>query len=190
MRRKSVAWLAAGIAGVMLVFALRAALHCRDTAAHRGAIHNLQEIDKAKQADAMADELIAHYRLDTNGNDSLGKSPPLVVINSDQSRAGFNYSASFVISNAPFTHGVLYIDGRYEPNGHFIKYLSTACIDDLRYEAFTVALDFYPLPNKRGHRCACALFWMRKECRLSNAAQQVAQSTGAKTKPDTSARSA
>lgn len=150
VRRKYVAWLAAGIAGAVLVFSLQVALHNRDTAARRAVIRNLQEIDKAIQSDVVKGELIAHYRLDTNGNDSLGKSPPLVVINGDQSRAGFNYPASFVISNAPFTNGVLYIDGRYEPNGHFIKYLSTAAIEDLRYESFTVALDFYPLPNKRG----------------------------------------
>jgi len=44
---------------------------------------------------------------------------------------------------------VLYVNGRYEPNGHFVNYLGTAPIKDLRYESFTVGLDFYPLPKKR-----------------------------------------
>ena len=100
-------------------------------------------------AGGLADELLAHYRLDTNGLDSLGKSPPFVVTNGDQLRGGATLPAFFKITNAPFTNGVLYIDGRYEPNGHFVHYLGTAPITNLRYESFTVSLDFYPLPKKR-----------------------------------------
>ncbi len=100
-------------------------------------------------ADALAGDLIAHYRFDTNGSDSLGRSPPFVVTNGDQSRAGVTYAAAFAVTNAPFTNGVLYVNGRYEPNGHFVNYLGTAPIKDLRYESFTVGLDFYPLPKKR-----------------------------------------
>ena len=100
-------------------------------------------------AGALAGDLIAHYRFDTNGSDSLGRSPPFVVTNGDQSRAGVTYAAAFAVTNAPFTNGVLYVNGRYEPNGHFVNYLGTAPIKDLRYESFTVGLDFYPLPKKR-----------------------------------------
>src|SRR6266516_3302557 len=87
-------------------------------------------------AGALAGDLIAHYRFDTNGSDSLGRSPPFVVTNGDQSRAGVTYAAAFAVTNAPFTNGVLYVNGRYEPNGHFVNYLGTAPIKDLRYESF------------------------------------------------------
>jgi hypothetical protein len=96
------------------------------------------------------DEWLAHYRFDTNGNDSLGKSPPFVVTNGDQLRGGTILPAFFKITNAPFTNGVLYVDGRYEPNGLFVNYLGTAPIKQLRYESFTVSLDFYPRRTKRG----------------------------------------
>ena len=100
-------------------------------------------------AGGLADELLAHYRFDTNGCDSLGKSPPFVVTNGDQLRGGAILPAFFKITNAPFTNGVLYVDGRYEPNGHFVHYLGTAPITNFNYESFTVSLDFYPLPKKR-----------------------------------------
>jgi len=76
-------------------------------------------------AGALAGDLIAHYRFDTNGSDSLGRSPPFVVTNGDQSRAGITYAAAFAVANAPFTNGVLYVNGLYEPNGHFVNYLGT-----------------------------------------------------------------
>jgi len=53
-------------------------------------------------AGASAGDVIAHYRFDTNGNDSLGRSPPFVVTNGDQSRAGVAYTAAFAVPNAPF----------------------------------------------------------------------------------------
>jgi len=80
---------------------------------------------------------------------ALAEAPPFVVTNGDQSRAGVTYTAAFAVTNARFTNGVLYVNGRYEPNGHFVNYLGTAPIKDLRYESFTVGLDFYPLPKKR-----------------------------------------
>ena len=43
----------------------------------------------------------------------------------------------------------MYVDGQYEPNGHFVHYLGTAPITNLNYESFTVSLDFYPQPRKR-----------------------------------------
>jgi len=95
------------------------------------------------------DEFIAHYRFDTNGNDSLGRGSPFVLTNVAQSRAGIAYTPVFKVTAPPFTNGVLYVNGLYEPNGHFINYLSTAPIKELRYESFTVAIDFYPLPKKR-----------------------------------------
>jgi hypothetical protein len=100
-------------------------------------------------AGALADGLLAHYRLDTNGLDSLGKSPPFVVTNGDQLRGGATFPAFFKVTKAPFTNGVLYVDGRYEPNGIHENYMGTAPIKNLRYESFTVSLDFYPLRKKR-----------------------------------------
>jgi hypothetical protein len=97
-----------------------------------------------------ADDLIAHYRFDTNGDDSLGTSPPFLVTNDDQSNlggTGRTYIAVFKVTNAPFVKGVLYVDGRYEPNGHFVHYLSTAPIGVLRYDSFTISLDFYSKPG-------------------------------------------
>ena len=95
-------------------------------------------------------DLIAHYRFDTNGNDALGRSPPFVVDLDDLSRAGLAFTTTPGVTNSPFIHGVLYVSGRYEPNGQRVNYLSTAPIGDLRYESFTVSLDFYPLPTPRG----------------------------------------
>jgi len=94
-------------------------------------------------------EAIAHYRFDSNGLDSLGRGPPFLVTNGAQSIAGRSFSPAFVIADPPFTNGVLYVNGRYEPNGHFVHYLGTSPIREFQYEAFTVALDFYPLPMKR-----------------------------------------
>src|SRR6266545_7544367 len=95
---------------------------------------------------AFAGDLIAYYRFDTNGSDCLGRSPPFLLTNGPW-RAGV--SPAFVITNAPFTNGVLHVNGLYEPNGHFVHYLGTAPIQDLRYDSLTVCLDFYPLPQKR-----------------------------------------
>jgi hypothetical protein len=101
-------------------------------------------------ASSFSDELLAHYRFDTNGCDSLGKCPPFVVTNGDQLRAGAIIPAFFKITTPPFTNGVLYVDGQYEPNGHFVHYLGSGPITNLNYESFTVSLDFYPQPRKRG----------------------------------------
>jgi hypothetical protein len=148
MPRKYKAWVATGVLVIAAVVAyLPAFVHDRNTAASRAAIHNLREIDKSIGAGAVTSELIAHYRFDTNGNDSLGRSPVFVVTNSGLTRGSLSYAA---VINPPFTNGFLYVNGQYEPNAHFANYLSTAPIKDLRYESFTVALDFYPLPKKRG----------------------------------------
>jgi len=90
-------------------------------------------------------DLIAHYRLGTNGIDSLGKSPPFVTTNESKITS---YTV-LLHPNARFTNGVLYVNGRYEPNGTQINYLSTGPIKELSYQSFTLALDFYPLPQKR-----------------------------------------
>ena len=94
-------------------------------------------------------DLIVYYRFGANGLDSLGSGPPFLVTNGAQSSAGRSFSPAFVIADPPFTNGVLYVNGRYEPNGHFVNYLGTPPIKELRYETFTVALDFYPLSMKR-----------------------------------------
>jgi len=96
-----------------------------------------------------AGEQIAHYHFDTNGNDTLGKGPPFTITNGDRSSGGVSYRAAFAITNPPITNGVLFVDGRYDPNGHFVHYLGTETITNLRYDSFTVSLDFYPLPPLR-----------------------------------------
>ena len=78
--------------------------------------------------------------------DCLRRSPPFLLTNGP-SRVGV--PAAFVISNAPFSNGVLYVNGLYEPNGHQMHYLGTDPIQELRYDSFTISLDFYPLPQKR-----------------------------------------
>jgi hypothetical protein len=94
---------------------------------------------------AFAGDLIAFYRFDTNAADSLGKSPPFCLTNGP-GNAGV--PAAFLIPNAPFSNGVLYVNGLYEPNGHRTHYLGSDPIQDLRYDSFTVSLDFYPLPQR------------------------------------------
>jgi len=94
---------------------------------------------------ASAGDLIASYRFDTNGADSLGRSPSFVLTNGPTP----GVPAAFVVTSPPFTNGVLYLNGLYDPNGHRAHYLGTAPIQDLRYDSFTFSLDFYPLPRKR-----------------------------------------
>jgi hypothetical protein len=98
---------------------------------------------------ASAGEMIAHYRFDTNSSDSLGKSPAFTITNGNQSGSAINFRAAFAITNPPITNDALFVDGRYDPNGHFVHYLGTDTITNLRYDAFTVSLDFYPLPRLR-----------------------------------------
>lgn len=93
-----------------------------------------------------ATDLIASYRFDTNGADCLGRSPPFILTNGLRNPG---IPVAFVVSSAPFTNGVLYVNGLYEPNGRLAHYLGTAPIQDLHYDSFTVSLDFYPLPQKR-----------------------------------------
>src|SRR5689334_17373900 len=80
-------------------------------------------------ASAFQNDLIAHYRLGTNGIDSLGKSPPLVTTNESKITA---YTV-LLHPNARFTNGVLHVNGLYEPNGIQIHYLSTGPIEELSY---------------------------------------------------------
>jgi len=97
--------------------------------------------------EAFEKDLIAHYRLDKNGNDSAGKSPPFVIARDDpliMSVPGPLYEPGALLTN-----GVIYVNGEYEANGIRYNYLSTPPIKELRYESFTVGLDFYPLPQKR-----------------------------------------
>jgi hypothetical protein len=147
VRRRNKALVVAGVVVGVALVALNLPIFV-DTAARRAAVHNLGKIDKPKEKRVLEGELIAHYRFDTNGNDSLGRSPTFVVTNGDQVSRGL--TAFVVVTNAPFTNGVLYVNGQYDPNGHFVNYLGTAPMGELRYESFTVALDFYPLPRKRG----------------------------------------
>ncbi len=78
-------------------------------------------------------DLAAFYPLATNGDDALGKNPP------------------FVLTNTPFIQGAVYINGVYQPNGHFVHDLSTEELPFLKYDSFTISLDFcpYPLPWRR-----------------------------------------
>jgi hypothetical protein len=86
---------------------------------------------------ARGDEMIALYRFNTNGEDSLGHNPPF----------GLTNGGMFTVAVPSITNGVLYLDGRYEPNGHFRNYLGTPPLQDFDYNSFAVALDFCPLPQ-------------------------------------------
>jgi len=50
------------------------------------------------------------------------------------------YFTALTVTNSPVTNGVLYVNGGYEPNGHFVHYLGNSPIPDLRYDSFTVSL--------------------------------------------------
>jgi hypothetical protein len=92
---------------------------------------------------AQGSELIAFYRFDTNGNDSLGQNGPFVLANQ-----GSTVRPAFVVAEQQISNRVLYLDGRYEPNGHQWHYLSTAPLKNFDYHSFAIALDFCPLPLK------------------------------------------
>jgi hypothetical protein len=100
-------------------------------------------------ASASPNDLLAHYRFQTNGNDALGRSPAFVLTNGNRTVAGATVPAFVTVMNPPFTNGVLYVNGQYEPNGHSTHYLGTGSIGDLNYESFSIAFQFYPLPLKR-----------------------------------------
>ncbi len=79
-------------------------------------------------------DLLSVYPLHTNGEDVLGRNPP------------------FVLTNTPFVQGAVYVNGVYEPNGHFVNYLSTGPLEGLRYNSFTISLNFCPDPKARKRR--------------------------------------
>jgi len=86
---------------------------------------------------ASADDLIAHYRFQTNGDDSLGKHP------------------GFIIPNATYPHSVLYVNAGYEsfipapPGvGRAPVFRGSPVLTNLDYQLFTVSLDFHPLPER------------------------------------------
>jgi len=72
-------------------------------------------------------ELLAHFRLDASGQDSLGRNPPAER------------------QSAPIVNGSLFLNGRYENSGGRQGFRATFPISKLDYHSFTVALDFYPL---------------------------------------------
>jgi hypothetical protein len=72
-------------------------------------------------------ELIAHYRLDADGADCLGLNPPATL------------------KNAPIVEGALFLNGRYEHGGVANGFRATFPVGALKYDSFTVALDFCPL---------------------------------------------
>lgn len=75
--------------------------------------------------------LIACFRLARDGSDSIGSS------------------SLMSLSNAPFVHGTLYLNGYYEFGSTTNGYRATAAIPGLNYESFGFAIDFYPLPTGR-----------------------------------------
>lgn len=78
-------------------------------------------------ASSQPDHLLAHYRFQTNGEDSLARCP------------------SFTLTNdLPLRNGVLYVDGIYHQD--HTEYLASGPIPALNYESFTIGLQFYPLP--------------------------------------------
>lgn len=72
-------------------------------------------------------DLLAHFRLETDGQDSLGRSPPAEL------------------RNAAIREGSLFLNGCYENRGGGNGFRATFPIRRLDYKSFTVALDFYPL---------------------------------------------
>jgi len=78
-------------------------------------------------------ELLAHYRLDIDGADSLGLNPPATL------------------KNASIVEGALFLNGRYEHGGVAKGYKATFPVAAMKYDSLTVALDFFPLglkPNR------------------------------------------
>jgi hypothetical protein len=90
---------------------------------------------------AQCGELIAFYRFDRNGNDSLGQNSPFVLTNQ-----GTFPAPAFMVTDMPITNGVLRLDGRYEPNGHQWNYLGTSPLKNFDYRSFAISIDFCPLP--------------------------------------------
>src|SRR5436190_18183219 len=85
---------------------------------------------------AVSDGLIAYYPLRTNAEDRLGKNGKF-------------------INPMTFSNGVLYVDGQYSypPSAPGIGgppvFRGTPVFDTLNYNSFTIALDFYPLRQRR-----------------------------------------
>lgn len=94
--------------------------------------------------------LLAHYPLETNGEDVMGQSRPFMLTNGDRVLAGATIPAFVIVTRAPFTNGVLFVNGQYAPNGHFTHYFASGPIPGLSYGSFSISVQFYPLPMKRG----------------------------------------
>jgi hypothetical protein len=92
---------------------------------------------------AFTNDLIANYPFETNGDDIVRHSP------SPNNSSASGYLSTSPFPNPPISNGVLCVNGPYMPNGIHSNYLSTAALSELRFEAFTLSLDFYPLPRSR-----------------------------------------
>jgi hypothetical protein len=79
---------------------------------------------------AMTNGLLGHYQFERSGADSLGRS------------------ARFELVNAPLDHGTLFLNGGYEHGGGPGGFRAIAAIPGLKYDSFTVSLDFWPVDFK------------------------------------------
>jgi hypothetical protein len=96
---------------------------------------------------AQCGELIAFYRFNTNGEDSLGRNRPFGLTDCAPNNRAIGLTPTFIVAEPPLTNGVLYLDGRYEPNGFRLNnYLGTPLFKNFDYRSFAISLDFCPLP--------------------------------------------
>jgi hypothetical protein len=95
----------------------------------------------ADTSSATTNDLVAFFPLRSDGSDTLGNCPTMQL------------------TNAPFIHGVLFLNGVYEPlysgphgPGTLRGYHAVASVPGLKYESFTVSLDFFPLKTEQHQR--------------------------------------
>src|SRR5262249_37750960 len=81
---------------------------------------------------ANTNDLIAFFPLRSDAKDTLNQCPPIYL------------------TNAPFVHGVLYLNGVYEYSAGTPKgFRVIASVPGLNYQSFTIGLDFFPLNRRR-----------------------------------------
>jgi hypothetical protein len=97
----------------------------------------------AATSGATSNVLLAFFPLRSDGGDAIGHCPPMQL------------------TNAPFFHGVLFLNGVYEPlnigagyygPGALRGYRAIASVPGLNYESFTISLDFLPLKTDQSSR--------------------------------------
>lgn len=93
----------------------------------------------ATSSGATTPDLLAFFPLRSDDRDTTGQNSPMQL------------------TNAPFVNGVLYLNGVYEPlnigRGYYgfgqqRGYRAIASVPGLKYESFTISVDFLPLKTK------------------------------------------